>query len=259
MTVANAERGIVYLVGAGPGDPGLLTRRGHQLLQECDVILFDSLVSREVLALARPGAARIDVGKSGHGPSARQPDIDALMVAHARAGRCVVRLKGGDPFLFGRGAEEADALAAAGIRFEVVPGVSSALAVPACAGIPVTDRRVASSLAIVTAACGAPGRAEESIARAAGADTVVVLMGLSALDRVTSALLAHGRGADTPVAAISAGTTPRQRTVVATLGTLGTAARAAALVSPVLIVVGEVVHMRSRLPWFAEAEAAVTP
>ena len=227
-------------MGAGPGDPGLLTRRGHQVLQHCDVVLFDALVSPEVLALACPRAVRMDVGKRGHAPSTHQPDINAVMVAHARAGRCVVRLKGGDPFLFGRGSEEAEALAAAGIPFQIVPGVSSALAVPAYAGIPVTDRRLASSLAIVTAACAAPGEAERSIARAAGADTVVVLMGLSTLPRVTAALAAHGRLEDTPAAAISAGTTRRQRTVVATLGTLAAAARDAALTSPVLIVVGDV-------------------
>jgi uroporphyrin-III C-methyltransferase len=250
MDEATVVGGTVYLVGAGPGDPGLLTRRGHQVLQHCDVVLFDALVSPEVLALACPRAVRMDVGKRGHAPSTRQPDINAVMVAHARAGRCVVRLKGGDPFLFGRGSEEAEALAAAGIPFEIVPGVSSALAVPAYAGIPVTDRRRASSLAIVTAACAAPGEAERSIARAAGADTVVVLMGFSTLPRVTAALAAHGRSEDTPAAAISAGTTPRQRTVVATLGTLAAAARDAALTSPVLIVVGDVVRMRSRLAWF---------
>ena len=166
-----------------------------------------------------------------------------------------MRLKGGDPLLFGRGSEEADALATAGIPFEIVPGISSALAVPAYAGIPLTDRRVASSLAIVTAACRAPGSAEESLARAAGADTVVVLMGLSALEHVTSVLAAHGHGQDTPAAAISAGTTPRQRTVVATLGTLAAATRAARLTSrPLFIVVGEVVRLRSRLAWFEPAE-----
>ena len=246
--------GTVYLVGAGPGDPGLLTCRGHQVLQHCDVVLFDALVSPEVLALARPLATRMDVGKRGHAPSTLQPDINAVLVAHARAGRCVVRLKGGDPFLFGRGSEEAEALAAAGIPFEIVPGVSSALAVPAYAGIPVTDRRLASSLAIVTAACAAPGEAERSLARAAGADTVVVLMGLVTLPRVTAALVTHGRSKDTPAAAISAGTTRRQRTVVATLGTLAAATRAASLTSPVLIVVGDVVRLRSRLAWF-EPEA----
>jgi uroporphyrin-III C-methyltransferase len=133
--------GTVYLVGAGPGDPGLLTRRGHHVLQHCHVVLFDALVSPEVLALAAPRAVRMDVGKRGHGLATLQPDIIAVMVAHARAGRCVVRLKGGDPFLFGRGSEEAEALAAAGVPFEIVPGVSSAWAVPAYAGIPVTDRR----------------------------------------------------------------------------------------------------------------------
>jgi uroporphyrin-III C-methyltransferase len=254
MTTANAEGGTVHLVGAGPGDPGLVTRRAYQLLQDCDVILFDALVSGEVLALAHPAVERIDVGKSGHGPSTLQAEINALMIALARAGRRVVRLKGGDPLLFGRGAEEAEALARAGVHFEVVPGVSSALAVPAYAGIPVTHRGVASSVAIVTAACRAPGGGEESLARAAGADTVVVLMGLSALEQVTSVLAAHGRGEDTPAAAISAGTTPRQRTVVATLGTLAAATRAARLPSPALIVVGEVVRLRSRLAWFERAE-----
>ena len=250
MDEPNVAGGTVYLVGAGPGDPGLLTRRGHQVLQHCDVVLFDALVSPEVLALTCRRAVRMDVGKRGHGPSTLQPDINAVMVGHARAGRCVVRLKGGDPFLFGRGSEEAEALAAAGIPFEIVPGVSSALAVPAYAGIPVTDRRLASSLAIVTAACAGPGEAERSIARAAGADTVVVLMGLSTLPRVTSALAAHGRSEGTPAAAISAGTTRRQRTVVATLGTLAAVVRDASLTSPVLIVVGDVVRMRSRLAWF---------
>jgi len=250
MSSARIDDGTVYLVGAGPGDPGLLTLRGLALLQACDVVLFDALVSPEVLALVRPAAQRIDVGKSGHGASALQSDIDTLMIAHARAGRRVVRLKGGDPLLFGRGAEEAEVLAAAGVSFEIVPGVSSALAVPAYAGIPVTDRRMASSLAIVTAACAAPGKAQESIADVAGADTIVVLMGLAALPRALSTLAAQGRAGDTPAAAISAGTTPRQRTVVATLGTLEAAVREARLPSPVLFVVGEVVGLRARLSWF---------
>jgi uroporphyrin-III C-methyltransferase len=250
-----AARGSVYLVGAGPGDPGLLTLRAHQLLQECDVVLFDALVSAEVLALARPGAERIDVGKNGHGPSARQPDINRLLVAHARARRRVVRLKGGDPLLFGRGSEEAEALADAGVPFEIVPGVSSVLAAPAYAGIPVTDRRYASSLAVVTAACATPGRAEDALSRAGGADTVVVLMGLSAIARVVDALVGQGRPPDTPVAAISAGTTPRQRTVVATLGTLEDAVRDARLTSPALLVVGEVVRLRARLAWFERRAA----
>lgn len=246
-------RGRVILVGAGPGDPGLLTLRGAEALREADVVVHDALVSGEVLALARPAAERVNVGKRGHEtPVLAQTEISALLVRLAREGRTVVRLKGGDPFVFGRGGEEASACAAAGVDFEVVPGVSAALAAAAYAGIPVTDRRHAASFATVTghrepAASATQVRWREL---ALGADTLVILMGLRTLEAVVAELVAHGRAPETPAAVISEATTPRQRVVVATLADLASRVRAAGLPAPATIVVGDVVRLRDELAWF---------
>lgn len=231
--------GTVFFVGAGPGDPGLITVKGLALLRNARVILHDRLVSRELLDYVAPGAEVIDVGKtpgSGRNP---QASINALIVQKARSGKSVVRLKGGDPFLFGRGWEECQACEAAGVPYRVIPGVSSALAVPAAAGIPVTHRDVSRSLAVVTASFMA-GTTEspldyEALARL---DTVVILMGRTALPEVAARLMAAGKPADTPVAAIHQGTTPGQKTVVSTLERI--AREAAGLESPMLTVVGEV-------------------
>jgi uroporphyrin-III C-methyltransferase len=230
--------GTVFFVGAGPGDPGLITVKGLALLRNAQVVLHDRLVSPDLLGYAHPRAEVIDVGKtpgSGRNP---QGSINELLVQKARAGKSVVRLKGGDPFLFGRGFEECQACDRAGIPYKVVPGVSSALAVPASAGIPVTHREISRSLAIVTASFMA-GTADpldyDALARI---DTVVVLMGRAALPEVARRLMQAGRDRHTPVACIQQGTTPHQRTVVSTLERIAEDARM--LESPMLTVIGDV-------------------
>ena len=242
-----AKPGTVYLVGAGPGDPGLLTMRAIELLGSCDVVFHDRLASPAVLARAGRYAMKIDVGKEGHGVSAVQEAISTSLVRAARAGLRVVRLKGGDPFVFGRGAEEALALAAAGVPFEVVPGVSALAAVPASAGIPLTHRGMATSIGVVAGACAGDGRLPEAIGGAAQADTVVAFMALANLDGLAEGLIDAGRDAGTPAAAIAAGTTDDQRTVISTLAALAADVRAAGLRAPVLVVVGEVVTLQARL------------
>ncbi|HEX9943230.1 MAG TPA: uroporphyrinogen-III C-methyltransferase [Thermoanaerobaculia bacterium] len=237
--------GIVYLVGAGPGDPRLITVLGLDRLRRADVVVYDRLVSPELLNEAPSWAERVFVGKAPGDHACRQEEINALLVRHARAGRTVVRLKGGDPFVFGRGAEEALACAEAGVPWEVIPGVSSAVGVPARAGIPVTHREVAGGFAVVTGHCAEGDR--QDWAALARTDTLVVLMGLSRLPEIAAHLLFHGRGADTPVAVIAQGTLPQERVVAATLGTIAGEVARAGLRAPATIVVGEVVRVRERL------------
>jgi uroporphyrinogen III methyltransferase/synthase len=263
----------VYLVGAGPGDPGLLTVRGRDLLAGADVVLYDGLVDARVLSLVSPRATLIDVGKTypgqhpagdgggraGHrGPS--QPEIEALLVEYGRRGGRVVRLKGGDPFVFGRGGEEALALARAGIAYEVVPGVSSAVAVPAFAGIPVTHRGLGASVAVVTgheAADPPPGHARvDWAALATAADTLVILMGVGRLEGIVPRLLAGGRAPQTPAAIVERGTTAQQRVVSGTLAELPALAAAAGVRSPAVVVVGEVARLHAELDWFVPQGAA---
>lgn len=245
-------RGRVFLVGAGPGDPGLLTLRGAEVLRAADVVVFDALASPELLRLAPAGAERIDAGRRGHERCGRsQDEISDLLVRLAREGKTVVRLKGGDPFVFGRGGEEASACAEAGIAFEVVPGVSAALAAAAYAGIPVTDRRHAASFAVATGH-GDPGagRAVRWRGLASSADTLVVLMGLRRIEAVVDELVAGGLRPQTPAAMISEATTPRQRVVVASLAELPARVREAGLDSPATLVVGDVVTLRETLRWY---------
>ena len=245
--------GTVALVGAGPGDPGLLTLRAAQLLAEADVVLTDRLVSKEVLEHVRPEAQVVDVGKtSWTGVAPRQEEINAQLVAHAREGRRVVRLKGGDPFVFGRGSEEAEALVAAGIPFEVVPGISSAIAAPAYAGIPVTARGHTQDVCVVTGHLDPedPASRVRWQALATGPGTLVILMGQDRLPLLTAGLIRHGRAADTPAACVEQGTTPQQRVVVSTLEHLARDVAAAGLRAPVTTVVGEVVRLRDALRWF---------
>ena len=243
--------GTVYLVGAGPGDPGLITVRGRERLSQADVIVYDRLVDPRLLALAKPGAKLIYVGKAADRHTLRQSEINATLVAEARAGWNVVRLKGGDPFVFGRGGEEAEALAEAGVPFVVVPGVTSAIAGPAYAGIPVTHRNIASSLAIVTAHED-PGKVESALhwQRLTGVDTLVFLMGVETLAGVVEQLLRHGRAAATPAALVRWATRPEQETLVATLGDIAERAAARDFGPPAVLVVGEVVRLRERLRWF---------
>jgi uroporphyrin-III C-methyltransferase len=239
----------VYLVGAGPGDPGLLTLRAAKLLASADTVVHDRLVHPGVLEHARPHARILYVGKEGGGESVRQEDIHTLLITQARLGRTVVRLKGGDPFVFGRGGEEALALEAAGIAYEVVPGVSSVAAVPAAAGIPITHRGLAGS---VTFATGHRAEGGPNWAHLAGAETLVLFMAGGRLEEATRALLSEGRAPTTPAAVVEAGTWEHQRVVVATLADIATRAREAQVGSPALLVVGEVVSLRSQLRSLAE-------
>jgi uroporphyrin-III C-methyltransferase len=249
--------GSVWLVGAGPGDPGLLTLNALHALEQADVILHDALIAPEILALA--GARLEAVGKRAGRPSAKQLRINQRLIERARAGLRVLRLKGGDPFVFGRGGEEALALAAAGIPFRIVPGITAGLAAPAAAGIPATHRTLAQSVAFVTghnAGGGAP-RAVDWAALAKGAQTIVVYMGLQRLAEIAQALLAAGRSPDEPVALLSDATTPRERRQQTSLGAAamsgGHDARGATL-----IVIGRVVELGALLaPWQASAPAAV--
>jgi len=240
--------GVVYLVGAGPGDPGLITAKGLEILRSADVVVYDRLVAPSLVAEAPTGAERVFVGKRPHGGGAdlAQEEINALLVERARRGLTVVRLKGGDPFVFGRGAEECEALHAAGVPFHVVPGVTSAIAVPAAAGIPVTHRRLGSAFAVVTGhECDGVSTLDwEALARV---PTLVVLMGLSALREITARLLEHGADPDTPAAVIASGTLPAQRTVVGTLATLATRVAEEGLEPPATVVIGEVVRVRELL------------
>jgi uroporphyrinogen III methyltransferase/synthase len=247
--------GTVYLVGAGPGDPGLMTVRGLALLRAADVVVYDRLVNPALLDETRPDTVRIFAGKcagDGRGGARGQAWINGLLVAHARRGRRVLRLKGGDPFVFGRGGEEAQALAEAGVPFEVVPGVSAAVAVPAYAGIPLTHRGLSSSFAVVT------GHEDEDKdaaavnwpALATAVDTLVVLMGARALPGIVARLLAHGRAPDTPVALIRWGTTDAQQTLTGTLADIVARARAAALAPPIVAVIGRVAALGATLRWF---------
>jgi uroporphyrin-III C-methyltransferase len=247
-----ARPGTVYLVGAGPGDPGLLTLKARDLLASCDVVIYDNLVNPELLVHVPAQAERLYVGKVGGGRQTPQDEINRLLVEHARKGLRVVRLKGGDPFLFGRGGEEAEALIAAGLRFEVVPGISSALAVPAYAGIPLTHRGVSSSVAVLTGASRGQGAHNAlALGNAASADTLVILMGVAHLREIACDLLAAGRAPETPAAIIRWGTYEGQQTVTATLETIADEALRANLRAPAVIIVGEVVRLRERLKWFA--------
>jgi uroporphyrin-III C-methyltransferase / precorrin-2 dehydrogenase / sirohydrochlorin ferrochelatase len=238
------RRGLVSLVGAGPGDPELLTLRALRRLQAADAVVHDRLVSPEVLAYAPRHAARYDVGKSAGGHGSSQADIEALLVELGHTGQRVVRLKGGDPFVFGRGGEEALALARAGVPFEVVPGVSAALAAPAAAGIPVTHRGLSSS---VTVATGHTAHAHDWAALASVGGTLVFLMAVEHLDEIVEHLLAHGRPADEPAAIVHWATTPRQQTVLAPLSGIVDAARAATIEPPAVLVVGPTAALSGRL------------
>ncbi|MEO7138488.1 MAG: uroporphyrinogen-III C-methyltransferase [Gemmatimonadales bacterium] len=234
---AQPRQGTVHLVGAGPGDPGLITSRGLDLLREADVVIHDRLIGSELLGEARNDAVLIDAGKGpGYAPYS-QAEINALLVEHAGLALTVVRLKGGDPFVFGRGSEEAVACTQAGVRVEIVPGVSSAIAGPAAAGIPVTARGVSRSFAVVTAQ-QAEGHAD--LSGLAGVDTLVVLMGLARLGPIAEQLIAAGRDPATPAACIQSASTPDQRVTRASLSTIAAAADRDGLQSPVVIVIGEV-------------------
>ena len=242
----------VYLVGAGPGDPGLMTARSLELIASADVIIYDRLIPVTALDGARADAKLIYAGKEGHGPSMPQSEIDQLIIEHGRTAGSVVRLKGGDPFVFGRGGEEAEALLDAGISFEVVPGVSSGVAAPAYAGIPVTHRGAASSVAFVTGHED-PAKPESSLdwaALAAFPGTLVVFMGVKQLPSITAHLIDGGRSPDEPAALVQQGTLPGQRAVVASLSTVAQVAVAERIKAPTIAIFGPVAALREKLAWF---------
>lgn len=244
------KTGKVYLVGAGPGDPGLITVRGLELLQRAQVVVYDQLVNPVLLERVSPSAVRFFVGKQPDRHCIAQEEINRILIDQARRGQEVVRLKGGDSFVFGRGGEEAEAIADAGIPFEVVPGVSSAVAVPAYAGIPVTHRMFASSFAVVTGHEAHKTQSSVDWAKLATAvDTLVILMGMKNLPQIATELRIHGLAPETPVAVIRWGTTNEQETVTGTLADI--VDKTAHVKSPVVIVVGKVVELNGRLDWFA--------
>jgi uroporphyrinogen III methyltransferase/synthase len=243
------------LVGAGPGDPGLLTLRAAAVLAAADVLLYDALVDPAVVDLAAPDCERIFVGKRGGEHAMAQRDIEALAVERARGGQRVVRLKGGDPFVFGRGGEEAEALVDAGIPFEIVPGISSALAAPAYAGIPVTHRAHNTAFTVATGHED-PDKAQSTLDFAKLADpnrTLVFLMASGTLREIAQRLVANGLDAATPAAAVENGTRPQQRTVTGTLATIAADVERGGLAAPLVVVVGGVVRLRERIAWFDRA------
>jgi uroporphyrinogen III methyltransferase / synthase len=244
--------GKVYLVGAGPGDPRLITVKGAECLRRADVVLYDALASERLLRLAPAQATRLLVGKRHGRVTVEQEEIERLIVEHARAGRNVVRLKGGDPFIFGRGGEEAEACRAAGVAFEVIPGVTSAIAGPAYAGIPLTHRDYASSVTFVT---GQPGGAHEVPEADWGAlvrsrATIVFLMGALLVEEISARLIAAGLDPRTPAAAIRWASTPRQRTIVTTVGAVAEKMEAERLRPPVVLVFGRVAALAGRIAWY---------
>lgn len=243
--------GKVYLVGAGPGDPGLITVKGLRLLQEADVVVYDRLVDTRLLEHARADAEMINVGKGRDNHSYTQDEINALLVEHGSAGEIVTRLKGGDPFVFGRGGEEALVLVDAGIPFEVVPGITSAIGALAYAGIPITHRKVAASFAVVTGSED-PSRSNSGVdwSALAHVDTLVVLMGMEALPNVVDAVLAEGKPSDTPVALVRWGTRPDQETLSGDLTNIVARVKAAGFQAPAVTVIGPVAALREKLQWF---------
>ena len=248
------DRGKAFLVGAGPGDPKLLTIKAFELLKEADVVIYDRLVSESILKLVPKTAEKIYVGKSSKKHELTQEKITELLIEKALEGKKVVRLKGGDPFLFGRGGEEAEALAEQGIAFEVVPGVTSAIAAAAYAGIPLTHRDYASSVAIVT------GHRAENAARsvnwadiAGSVDTIVILMGVGELEVTAKQLVDGGLNPNTPVALIEWGTLKQQRILTGKIGTIAEEAEKKNVKPPAVIVIGEVVNLGRKLSWFKKA------
>jgi uroporphyrin-III C-methyltransferase len=248
------DRGKVFLVGAGPGDQKLLTIKAFELLKEADVVIYDRLVSESILKLVPEPAEKIYVGKSSTKHELTQEKITELLIKKALEGKKVVRLKGGDPFLFGRGGEEAEALVEQGIDFEVVPGVTSAIAAPAYAGIPLTHRDYASSVAIVTGHKAENAERSVNWAEIAGSvDTIVILMGVGELEDVASQLVEGGLNPNTPVALIEWGTLKQQRSLTGKIGTIAEEAEKKNVKPPAVIVIGEVVNLGRKLAWFKKA------
>lgn len=251
-----SEQACVYLVGAGPGDPDLLTLKAHRLLQEADVVVYDRLVSQEILDLVPTGTSRIFVGKAAGNHHMRQEAINELLANLARRARKVVRLKGGDPLIFGRGSEEALHLARHGVRFEIVPGITAASACTTYAGIPLTHRGLAGSARFVAGHCRADQPLDLDWDRLADPDTTLVIyMGLANLPEIAARLIAAGLAADTPAALIENGSTPRQRRLLTRLDALAATALSERVTSPALVVIGRVVALAGEMDWFGTAPA----
>lgn len=263
MDLSAPPQGFVSLVGAGPGEPELLTLRALRVLRSADAVLYDHLVAPALVDMARPGAERMYVGKECDNHALGQAEINALMVRLAREGKRVVRLKGGDPYIFGRGGEEIEALAAQGIAFEVVPGVTAAAGAAAYAGIPLTHRDYAQSCVFATGHLKDGGAQLDWAALARPRQTVVIYMGVGALARICAGLVEHGLAPELPAALVEKATLPGQRVIEGTLASLPAAAQAAGVKPPALLIVGEVVRLRERLGWFGrngmqlERDAAV--
>ncbi|MEP7341959.1 MAG: uroporphyrinogen-III C-methyltransferase [Acidobacteriota bacterium] len=257
MRFRQNRKGKVYLVGAGPGDPGLLTLKARDLIAEADCVIYDYLVNPEILKHASAKAELIYVGKRGLESSQQswtQTEINRLLLAKAEEHTHIVRLKGGDPFIFGRGGEEAEVLVEAGIEWEVVPGVSAGASVAAYAGIPITHRGLSSSVAFVTGHED-PTKPQSAIrwdSLAGGVDTIVFFMGVARIGEIASQLIQHGKSAETPAAVISWGTYKDQQTVTGTLADIADKVRREKVKAPALIVVGEVVRLREKLQWFEQ-------
>ena len=254
MSDIPSTNGIVYIVGGGPGDPGLITVKGLECLRRANVVLYDRLVAQELLTEAPLHAELIDVGKEPKRHRRSQDEINALLIEKAREGKRVVRLKGGDPFVFGRGGEECAALAQAGIRYEVVPGVSSAIAVPAYAGIPVTQRGLTTAFTVVAGHTGGSDSTIdwEAVSRIG---TIVFLMGVEHLPEIVSKLIAYGRGTDTPAALIREGTTLNQLVLTGSLADI--VEKSCEIHPPAVLVVGEVVRLHEQLDWFTPQVLAI--
>ncbi len=249
------ENGIVYLVGAGPGDPDLLTLKGLKVLQVADTVIYDRLIHPDLLLHARADAERIFVGKAAGRHLYPQDEINRIMIEHARLGRIVVRLKGGDPFVFGRGGEECLELAAAEIPFQVIPGITSSIGVPAYAGIPVTHRDVSSTFTVVTGHSCREGEDPDWVALAR-AGTLIILMGLRRLPEIARTLISAGLDDSTPAAVISSGATNKQVVIDGTLENIGRRTRH--LATPATIVIGRVVSLRPWISWFDPVPAGLT-
>ncbi len=246
--------GKVYLVGAGPGDPGLLTVKAVEVIRVAEVLIYDRLgISDEVLAMAPVEAERVFVGKRTGLHEVPQDQITSLIVQKAKEGKSVVRLKGGDPFIFGRGGEEVEALVAEGITFEVIPGISSSVAAPMYAGIPLTHRDYAASVAIITGhRAGGSDKPVDWVKIANAVDTMVILMGVESLEGIVDKMLKGGISPDKPVAMVESGTLPQQRTIIATLGTIIDKSKKNNFKPPSIILIGEVAELGRKLAWFKQ-------